>query len=441
MAQIGVGIIGFGKVGTGTAKNLIEKSKLYRERYGLELGLRAVCDIDLDRPRPVRLDRKLMTTSAASVLSDPRIQIVVETVGGTTAAKDIVLEAIAAGKHVVTANKALLATHGRQILRAARSAGCHLRFEAAVGGGMPVVQVLTESLRANRIDSIAGILNGTSNFVLSQMTAEGMDLQRAVKAAQTEGYAELDPTLDLDGTDAAHKIALLATFAFGRWCDFKKIAVEGITRIAPADIAAAERTGHRVKLLAVARAHENDAFKENAFNENVYEVRVGPVFVPADHHLGRVEGAFNAVELRGDFVGEVRLFGMGAGMIPTASAVAADVLEIAKAIATGAEPLSESWPDVTKPLPLADTSDVESRAYVRIPGTKRGRKKLLTETLRKCYATVDECFRVSAGGAEFTVAVTREAREANIRRAVDKLRRAVEKPDDVYALPLLTALL
>jgi len=436
VAQIGVGIIGFGKVGTGTAKNLVEKSKLYRERYGLELGLRAVCDIDLDRPRPVRLDRKLMTTSAASVLSDPRIQIVVETVGGTTAARDIVLEAIAAGKHVVTANKALLATHGREIFRAARSAGRHLRFEAAVGGGMPVVQVLTESLRANRIDSIAGILNGTSNFVLSQMLAEGMDLERAVKAAQNEGYAELDPTLDLDGTDAAHKIALLATFAFGRWCDFKKIAVEGIGRIAPADIAAAKRTGHRVKLLAVARADEDGAREARE-----YEVRVAPVFVPADHHLGRVEGAFNAVELRGDFVGEVRLFGMGAGMIPTASAVAADVLEIAKAITTGAELLPESWPDLTKPLPLADTSDVESRVCVRIPGTKRGRKKLLIETLRKCYATVDECFRVSAGGAEFTVAVTREAREANVRRAVDKLRRAVEKPDDVYAIPLLTALL
>jgi homoserine dehydrogenase len=436
VAQIGVGIIGFGKVGTGTAKNLVEKSKLYRDRYGLELGLRAVCDIDFDRPRPVRLDSKLMTTNAASVLSDPRIQIVVETVGGTTTAREIVLDAIAAGKHVVTANKALLATHGREIFRAARNAKRYLRFEAAVGGGMPVVQVLTESLRANRIDSIAGILNGTSNFVLSQMTAEGTDLERAVKAAQNEGYAELDPTLDLDGTDAAHKIALLATFAFGRWCDFTKIAVEGITRIAPVDIAAAERTGHRIKLLAVARAHEDDTRRDGE-----YEVRVGPVFVPADHHLGQIEGAFNAVELRGDFAGEVRLFGMGAGMIPTASAVAADVLEIAKAIATGAEPLSASWPDMAKSLPLADTSDVESRAYVRIPGTKRGRKKLLTETLRKYYATVDECFRVSAGGAEFTVAVTREAREANVRRAVDRLRRAVDKPREVYAIPLLTTLL
>ncbi len=427
MAQIGIGIIGFGKVGTGTAKNLVEKSKLYRERFGLEVGLRAVCDVDFDRPRPFRLDRKLMTTSVASVLSDPRIRIIVETVGGTTAAKEIVLDAIAAGKHVVTANKALLATHGREILRAARSARRLVRFEGAIGGGMPVVQVLSESLRANRIASITGILNGTSNFVLSRMRHEGIELEDAVKIAQKEGYAELDPSLDLNGADAAHKIALLATLAYGRWCDFTKIPVEGITRIVPADIAAAKKIGHCVKLLAVAREHEDETF----------DVRVGPAFVPVSHHLGQVEGAFNAVEIHGDFVGEVRLFGMGAGMIPTASAVAADVLEIAKAIRVGAEAPPQNWPDLTNKLPLADTARVESRYYVRIPGVKRGRKKLLADTLRSCYAAAEESSRISAGGADFTVAITGEARQANITRALEKLRESIEKPDGVYAIPLL----
>ncbi|MBN1917747.1 MAG: homoserine dehydrogenase [Verrucomicrobia bacterium] len=436
MAQVGVGIIGFGTVGSGTAKNLIEKSKLYRERYGIELGLRAVCDIDLDRPRAFRVDRKLMTTSSASVISDPRIRIVVETVGGTTVAKDIVLEAIAAGKHIVTANKALLATHGREILEAARRAAVLVRFEAAVGGGMPVVEVLTESLRANRIDSITGILNGTSNFVLTRMASEGMDLEHAVKVAQKEGYAELDPSLDLNGTDAAHKISLLSTFAFGQWCDFTKIPIEGITRITPADIAAAERMGHHVKLIAMAHACEEGTRGADV----AYDVRVGPMLVPKAYHLGQVDGAFNGIELHGDFVGEVRLFGKGAGMIPTASAVAADVIEIARTITIGAEIVNPGWPDLKKALPLADTSTVERRYSLRVPGVKRGRKKLLVDTLRTCYADAEEVFRLSAEG-DFTVAITGEVREVNARRAVQKLREAVDRPEDVYAIPLLSRIL
>lgn len=428
MAQIGVGIIGFGTVGTGTVKNLIERSKLYRERYGLEVGVRSVCDIDFDRPRPFRLDRKLMTTNSAGVLSDPRVAIVVETVGGTTAAKAIVLGALAAGKHVVTANKALLATHGREIFAAAHKAGRLVRFEAAIGGGMPVVQMLTEALRANTVDAIAGILNGTSNFVLSRMTSEGMDLAQAVKIAQKEGYAELDPTLDLEGTDAAHKISLLATFGFGRWCDFAKLPVEGITNVVPADVAAADRIGRRVKLIALARPYRDERF----------DVRVGPMLVGREHHLGQIEGAFNGVEIHGDFVGEVRLFGMGAGMIPTASAVAADVLEIAKAIKCGAETAPPAWPDVDAELPLADTSDAEWRWCVRVPGVKRGRKKLLVEALNGCYANADDVFRVNAGG-DFTVAITGEAREGNIKRAVTALRESVDEPGAVHAIPLLEA--
>lgn len=425
MAQIGVGIIGFGKVGTGTAKNLVEKSKFYRERFGLDVRLRAVCDIDLDRPRPFRIDRKLMTANAASVNSDPHIDIVVETVGGTTAAKDIVLDALAAGKHVVTANKALLATHGREILRAARQARRLVRFEAAIGSGMPVVQVLGESLQANRIISVAGIFSGTCNFILSRMTNEGTNQARALAAAQQEGYAELDPSLDLSGEDAAHKIALLASLAHGRWCDFTTIPVEGITRILPVDVAAAAKIGRCVKLLAVSREHEDETF----------EVRVGPALVPLDHHLGRVGGAFNAVEIHGDFVGEVRLFGMGAGMIPTASAMAADVLAIAQALASEAEVLPQRWPDLEKTLAPADTSNIESRYCVRLPSGKRGRKRLLVETLRSCYAVVTENFRISAGGADFVVAVTDLARESNITRAVKKLRESVETPDEVYAIP------
>jgi len=423
VAQIGVGIIGFGKVGTGTAKNLVEKSKLYRERYGLDVRLRAVCDVDVERQRPFRVDRKLMTSNVASVLSDPRTHIVVETMGGTTAAKDIVLEAIAARKHVVTANKALLATHGREILCAARKAQRLVRFEAAIGSAMPVVQVVSEGLRANHITSIAGILNGTSNFVLSRMANEGMGLTKAVKIAQQEGYAELDPALDLSGEDAAHKIALLATLAYGKWCDFSEIPVEGIMQIVPADIAAATQLGYCVKLVASAREDE----------DNTFDVRVAPALVPLEHHLGQVEGAFNAVEVDGDFAGELRLFGMGAGMIPTASAVAADVLEIAKTIATSAGTLPQNWPNLDRTLQLADTSNVESRYFVRIPGVKRGTKKLLVDTLRSTYVGVDETFRVSG----FTAAVTGEAREGNLKRAMIKLCRSVDKPAEVYSIRLL----
>jgi len=427
VAQIGVGIIGFGKVGTGTAKNLIERSKVYRERFGLDVRVRAVCDVDLDRRRPFRIDRKLLTSNAASVLSDPSVQIVVETVGGTTVAREIVEDAIAAGKHVVTANKALLATHGREIFMAARRARRLVRFEAAVGGGMPVVQAVAESLRANRISSVMGILNGTSNFVLSRMASEGMDLRQAVKIAQKQGYAELDPSLDLNGQDAAHKIALLAMLAFGEWCDFTQVPIEGIEHIAPADIAAAAHIKHCVKLAAVASEYEDETF----------DVRVGPAMVPLGHHLAQVEDAFNAIEVHGDFVGEVRLYGMGAGMIPTASAVAADVLEVAKVIASGGELCLGSWPDLSKTLAAADTSRVESRYCVRVPGVKRGRKKLLVETLRSCYAGVDESFRVSVGKADFTVAVTDASRQGNIERAVKKLKESVEDADGVYAVRLL----
>ncbi len=324
LREIGVGIIGFGTVGAGTAKLILDNAELLRRRVGIPIRLRWVADLDIARDRGVRLPEGVLTTDAMRVARDPQVQIVVELVGGTGAAKDFILEAVRQGKSVVTANKALLAEHGPEITKAVLDAGVDIGFEASVGGGIPIIRAMREGLAANRITGIYGIINGTCNYILSRMTDEGKNFAEVLAEAQKTGLAEADPSFDVDGIDSAHKLAILVWLATGGTVPLKDIYVEGIRDISAVDIAYAREFGYRIKLLAIAKDKGNGI-----------EVRVHPTMIPEQYLLATVGGAYNAIYVKGDFVGSSLYYGQGAGMLPTASAVASDIIEIARSLRTG----------------------------------------------------------------------------------------------------------
>lgn len=322
--EIGVGIIGFGTVGTGTAKLLLGNAELLRRRVGAPIRLLRVADIDMARDRGIVLPEGVLVDDGYKVARDPEIRIVVELVGGTGAAKDFLLEAIRNGKSVVTANKALLAEHGPEITRAALSAGVDIGFEASVGGGIPIIRAMREGLAANRIREIYGIINGTCNYILSRMSNEGKEFSEVLAEAQRIGLAESDPSFDVDGVDSAHKLAILVWLSTGSYVSPRDIFVEGIRDVSAVDIAFAREFGYAIKLLAIAKEKNGGV-----------EVRVHPTMIPAGHLLATVGGANNAIYVKGDFVGSSLFYGQGAGMLPTASAVVSDVIEIARNLRGG----------------------------------------------------------------------------------------------------------
>jgi len=324
MKEIQVGLIGWGTVGCGLAKVLQDNSEMLKERLGVPLRLKKVVDIDLDSPRPVSLPREILSTQVEDILGDDEIQIVVELIGGMEPAKTFLLESMKRGKHVVTANKALLAVHGSELFAAARERRVNIAFEAAVGGGIPLIRALREGLVANRIGHIYGILNGTANYILTRMAREGTTFTEALSEAQAQGIAEADPSLDVEGVDAAHKIAVLSSLAYCCEVDFDQIHIEGISRIEPSDIQFAKDFGYQIKLLAISR---NDGER--------IEVRVHPTMIPQEHMLAKVEGAYNAIHISGDAVGDVMLYGLGAGMMPTGSAVASDLVDLGRDLLVG----------------------------------------------------------------------------------------------------------
>lgn len=323
MKKIRVGLIGFGTVGKGLAKALHAQKERLEQRTGTTFELATVADIALET-LPDEFRNVSLTKDANEIFTDPDIDIVVELIGGMEPAKTFLLNAIKNGKHVVTANKALLSVHGSEIFRAAAENNVEVGFEASVGGGIPVIKALKEGLVANRIHFIKGIMNGTANYILSQMTDHGTPFQEVLKEAQELGFAEADPTYDVEGIDTAHKLAILMTIAYGLNVHLDDISVEGISSIEPIDIDFARRFGYRIKLLAISRNH----------GEHV-EARVHPTMVPEDHMLATINGAFNGIQFQGDTVGNVLLYGQGAGMMPTGSAVAADVIDIGRNIANG----------------------------------------------------------------------------------------------------------
>jgi homoserine dehydrogenase len=327
-APIQVGLLGIGTVGSGTFRVLRRNQEEIRRRAGREIRIATVADLDPARAESIVGDQARVVTDARAVIADPAIDIVVELIGGYGIARTLVLEAIRHGKHVVTANKALLAVHGNEIFAAARERGVMIAFEAAVAGGIPIIKALREGLTANRIAWVAGIINGTTNFILSEMRAKGLDFAAALKDAQAHGYAEADPTFDIEGIDAAHKATIMSAIAFGIPVQFDRAYVEGIGALQAADIRYAEQLGYRIKLLGITK--RRDDVRGGGAAAGGIELRVHPTLVPAQRLIANVEGAMNAVVVQGDAVGTTLYYGKGAGSEPTASAVVADLVDITR---------------------------------------------------------------------------------------------------------------
>ena len=326
MQAIQVGLLGIGTVGTGTFNVLQRNQQEIQRRAGRGIRITMVADLDMARAKAIVGDAAQVVSDARAVIANPDIDIVIELIGGYGIARALVMEAIAAGKHVVTANKALLAVHGTEIFAAAREKGVVVAFEAAVAGGIPIIKALREGLTANRIEWIAGIINGTTNFILSEMRAKGHDFADVLKEAQRLGYAEADPTFDIEGIDAAHKLTIMSAIAFGTPVQFDKAYVEGITKLNPADIRYAEQLGYRIKLLGITKRRTSS----KAAASDGIELRVHPTLVPTKRLIANVEGAMNAVVVQGDAVGTTLHYGKGAGAEPTASAVIADLVDITR---------------------------------------------------------------------------------------------------------------
>ena len=361
MNALKVGLLGIGTVGAGTFEVLSRNQSEIVRRLGRGIEIVKVADLNAVRANAIVQGRAIVVSDAQQVINDPQIDVVIELIGGYGIAKTLVLQAIAAGKHVVTANKALLAVHGNEIFSAAAAKGVIVAFEAAVAGGIPIIKAIREGLTANRIEWLAGIINGTTNFILSEMRDKGLPFADVLKQAQALGYAEADPTFDIEGIDAAHKVTILASLAFGVPLSFEQAYVEGITKLDSEDIKYAEQLGYRIKLLGIARRRENGI-----------ELRVHPTLIPTKRLIANVEGAMNAVWVKGDAVGHTMYYGKGAGAEPTASAVVADLVDVARASVNA---VSGEAPQVPSLAFQADTfgglkilpfEEIESAYYLRI---------------------------------------------------------------------------
>ena len=354
MKEIGVGILGFGTIGAGVVEGLLNNGDLIEKRTGVRLALKQIADLDLDSDRGVNVDRSLLTTNAKAVVDNPDVRIIVELIGGTTIAKELVIRALKQGKPVVTANKALLADHGPELYRLAEEHEADIYFEASVGGGIPIIKSLREGLCANNIVAMAGILNGTCNYILTRMEREGMAFDAVLKEAQEAGYAEAEPSLDIDGIDTAHKAAILGSLAYGFPIPTSEVKTEGIRTLASDDIGYAKELGYRIKLLAVIKQVQDKV-----------EICVQPTLVPLGHMLASVSGVFNAVMVHGDVVGNTLYYGQGAGRAATSSAVLGDIVDVGLNITLG---YHRRLPLVPRnPLgQLCSSDDVIVRYYLRL---------------------------------------------------------------------------
>jgi len=425
---INLGLIGFGTVGTGVVRLLTEQREILSRRLGTDLVLKKVADLDVARPRPVALDRDRLTTRATDILDDPEIHIVVELIGGCDAAREYVFASIERGKHVVTANKALLAHHGNELLAAAAAKQVEIAFEASVGGGIPIILALRQGLAANRIQEMFGILNGTANYILTQMSRSGAPYSQALSEAQEKGYAEADPTLDVEGMDTAHKLAILMSLAYGARLDLESIAVEGISGLNPLDLQFAWEFGYCLKLLAITR---DDGHR--------VEARVHPTLIPRDHMLANVSGAMNAVYLTGNAVGPILLYGQGAGMMPTASAVVSDILDVARNLRIGAPcrvPALGCEQALSSTRLIKPLNDLVTNYYFRFAALDRpGVLSQVSGILGKygiSIAAVIQKGREVAGTVPI-VMITHEAREADARQAMREIDQlSVVSPPAVF---------
>jgi homoserine dehydrogenase len=419
MKPIKIGIIGFGTVGTAVVRLLQENGWLLRERLGLELQVKKIADLDISSDRGLGLPPGTLTSSAAEVIQDPEVQVVVELIGGLRPAKDFILQALRAGKHVVTANKALLAEEGQELFQEAQQRGLALGFEASVAGGVPIIRALREGLLANRIKAVYGILNGTTNYILTKMSSEGVEYEEALREAQRLGYAEADPTLDVQGIDSAHKLTLLASLAFGIPLSFQEVYTEGISHLSPLDIAFASELGMKIKLLAVAKLTEGQV-----------ELRVHPTMLPQKQPISQVDGVLNAIYVEGDAMPQCLLQGPGAGGSPTASAVVSDLASIAHTIHTGGRPARAISFSPTAPS-IRPIQEVESLYYFRFsaldrPGVLSKIAGVLGAKNISIWTVIQKGRKV--GGAVPLVLLTHKAKEQNVRQALK----------EIDALPVVT---
>jgi len=411
---IGIGLLGFGTIGTGVVKILTQKMGLLQERVGVPLKLVKIADIDLDRPRDVEVSPELLTTQASEVIHHPRVDIVIELIGGIEPARSLILEALRAGKSVVTANKALLAQDGKGILETLKETGQDLGFEASVGGGIPILKAIREGLVANGFKRIYGIINGTANYVLTLMEMEGLSFQDALADAQVKGYAEADPTLDIGGMDAAHKAAILATMAFGRYFSVDEVYVEGLEDVDLRDIRYAREFGYKVKLLALIKGGQE------------IEIRVHPTMIPLEHSLAKVDGVFNAVYIEGDAVGPTMFYGQGAGEMPTASAVVADVVDIARDLLKGGTRRVPpfSYERLDRDVEVKPMEEVSTRYYLRFTAQDRpGVLSRISGILAKRHISIESVIQKGRReeGTVPVVMMTHEAREMDVQKALAEI--------------------
>jgi len=417
MKPINVGLLGIGTVGGGTFTVLQRNCEEITRRAGRPIRIVVVADKNLELAKKVTGGACRLTDDAFSVVADPEVDIVIELIGGYGVAKQLVMQAIANGKHVVTANKALLATHGNEIFKAAQDKGVMVGFEAAVAGGIPIIKAVREGLTANRIEWIAGIINGTTNFILSEMRDKGLPFDTVLKEAQRLGYAEADPTFDIEGVDAAHKITLLASLAFGIPIQFDKAYVEGISKLDAVDIQYAEQLGYRIKLLGITRRTPEGI-----------ELRVHPTLIPAKRLIANVEGAMNAVLVQADAVGATLYYGKGAGAEPTASAIIADLVDITRMHTADPEnrvPHLAFQPDAMVDLPMLPMSEVTTSYYLRLRvADKPGVLADITRILADEQISIDAVIQKEPAEGETEadlILLTHLTREKRINAAIVKI--------------------
>ena len=414
MKPIKVGLLGIGTVGAGTFTVLARNAEEIRRRAGRPIEITMVADLDTARAKQITGGKVEVVDDANIIVNHPDIDIVVELIGGYGIARQLVMTAIANGKHVVTANKALLATHGTEIFRTAQEKRVMVAFEAAVAGGIPIIKALREGLTANRIQWIAGIINGTTNFILSEMRDKGLDFDVVLKEAQRLGYAEADPTFDIEGIDAAHKATLMSAIAFGIPVQFDKAYVEGITGLQAADIRYAEQLGYRIKLLGIARRADKGI-----------ELRVHPTLIPANRLIANVEGAMNAVLVHGDAVGATLYYGKGAGAEPTASAVIADLVDITRLATADPEhrvPYLAFQPDAMTDTPILPMDEITTSYYLRIRvADKLGVMADITRILADAAISIDAMLQKEppAGETEADIIIlTHQTQEKKAKQAI-----------------------
>jgi len=419
MKPINVGLLGIGTVGAGTFAVLRRNQEEITRRAGRAITLKIVADKDLERAKRIVGGTAAVTADALSVVGNADIDIVVELIGGTTVAKDLIMLAIENGKHVITANKALLAEHGTEIFSAAQRKGVMVAFEAAVAGGVPIIKALREGLTANRIQWIVGIVNGTSNFILSEMRDTGISFEEALKQAQQRGYAEANPTFDIEGIDAAHKLTIMAAISFGIPMQFSKAYTEGISKLTRQDIRYAEELGYRIKLLGITRRTPKGI-----------ELRVHPTLIPARRLIANVEGVMNAVLVKGDAVGQTLYYGAGAGAEPTASAVVADLVDVTRMHTADREnrvPHLAFQPDALSDTPILPMDEVETAYYLRLRVMDRpGVLADITRILADLTISIDAMVQKEPGEGEDQVDIimlTHRTVERNVNAAIARIEK------------------